>query len=149
MTICPLKTMPVSLMFSINNLPLEAVLSYKVLGLTLCDTLKWNDNTNEIVSKASKRLHILRVLKRPGVPPVDLVTIHSALVRSVLEYSSFVWAICLPRFLIDQLEATQKRALRIVYPDLHYQQALAQANITSLEDRRVHLCLKVWHHIKK
>ena len=49
---------------------------------------------------------------------------------------------------IDQLEAIQKRALRIVYPDLHYQQALAQANITSLEDRRAHLCLKVWHNIK-
>ena len=148
MTICPLKTKPVSPMLSINNLPLEAVSSYKVLGLTLCDTLKWNDNTNEIVSKASKRLHILRVLKRAGVPPVDLVTIYSALVRSVLEYSSVFWATCLPRFLIDQLEAIQKRALRIVYPDLHYQQALAQANITSLEDRRAHLCLKVWHNIK-
>ena len=126
----------------------QAVSSYKVLGLTLCDTLKWNDNTNDIVSKASKRLHILRVLKRAGVPPADLVTIYSALVRSVLEYSSVVWATCLPRFLIDQLEAIQKRALRIVYPDLHYQQALAQANITSLEDRRAHLCLKVWHNIK-
>ena len=43
---------------------------------------------------------------------------------------------------IDQLEAIQKRALRIVYPDLHYQQALAKANITSLEDRHAHLCLK-------
>ena len=148
MTICPLKNKPVSSMLSINNLPLEAVSSYKVLGLTLCDTLKWNDNTNDIVSKASKRLHILRVLKRAEVPPADLVTIYSALVRSVLEYSSVVWATCLPRFLIDQLEAIQKRALRIVYPDLHYQQALAQANITSLEDRRAHLCLKVWHNIK-
>ena len=69
-------------------------------------------------------------------------------VSSVLEYSSVVWATCLPRFLIDQLEAIQKRALRIVYPDLHYQQALEQANITSLEDRRAHLCLKVWHNIK-
>ena len=41
MTIRPLKNKPVSPMLSINNLPLEAVLSYKVLGLTLCDTLKW------------------------------------------------------------------------------------------------------------
>ena len=71
-------------MLSINNLPLGAVSSYKVLGLTLCDTPKWNDNTNDIVSKASKRLHILRALKRAGVPPVDLVTIYSPLVRSVL-----------------------------------------------------------------
>ena len=76
MTICPLRSKPVSPMLSINNLPLEEVSSYKVLGLTLCDTLKWIDNTNEIVSKASKRLHILRVLKRAGVPLVDLVTIY-------------------------------------------------------------------------
>ena len=105
MTIRPLKNKPVSPMLSINNLPLEAVSSYKVLGLTLCDTLKWNDNTNDIVSKTSKRLHILRVLKRARVPPADHVTIYSALVRSVLVYSSVVWATCLPRFLIDQLEA--------------------------------------------
>lgn len=90
----------------------------------------------------------MTTLKRAGVPPADLVTIYSALVRSVLECSSVVWATCLPRFLIDQLEAIQKRALRIVYPDLHYQQALAQANITSLEYRCAHLCLKVWHNIK-
>ena len=101
MTICPLKTKPDPPMLSINNLHLEAVSSNKVLGLTLSDALKWNDNTNDIVSKASKRLHILRVLKRTGIPPVDLVTIYSALVRSFLEYSSVVWATCLPRFLID------------------------------------------------
>ena len=122
---------------SINNLPLEVVSSHKVLGLTMSNTLKWNDNTNDIVSKASKRLHILRVLKRVGVPPADLVTIYSALVRSLLEYSSVLWAFCLPRLLVDQLEAIQKRAMRIIYPDLHYQQALAQANITSLEDRHM------------
>ena len=92
-------------MLSINNLPLETVSSYKVLSLTLCDTLRWNNNTNDIFSKASKQLHILRVLKRAGVPPVDLVTIYSTVVCSVLEYSSVVWATCLPRFLIDQLEA--------------------------------------------
>ena len=131
MTICPLKTKPVSPMLSINNLPLEAVSSYKVLGLTLCDTLKWNDNTNEIVSKASKRLHILRVLKRAGVPPVDLVTIYSALVRSVLEYSSVVWATCLPRFLIDQLEAIQKRALLFVFVFL--KKKLSRFSFISLE----------------
>ena len=70
---------------SINNLPLEVISSHKVLGLTLSNTLKCNDNTNDIVSKASKGLHILRVLKRVGVHPADFVTIYSVLVRSVLE----------------------------------------------------------------
>ena len=69
MTICPRSTKPAPLVISINNLPLESVKSYKVLGLTLSDTLKWNDNINEIVSKASKRLHILWVLNWLGYPP--------------------------------------------------------------------------------
>ena len=100
MTICPLKNKSVSPMLSINNLPQEAVSSYKVLGLTLCDTLKWHDNTNDIVSKATKRLHILRVLKRAGIPQAGLVTIYSALVRSVLEYFPLSG---LPAFLASSL----------------------------------------------
>ena len=138
MTICPLKSMPDIPTLVVNNLPLDSVSSYKVLGLTLLDTLKWNDNTTEIISKASKCLYILRVLKRAGVP----------LVRSVLEYSCVVWATCLPRFLIDQLEAIQKRALRIPYPILNYHQALRLTNIPSLEERRAKLCLKLWRNIK-
>ena len=132
----------------VNSLPLDSVSSYKVLGLTLSDTLKWNDNTTEIVSKASKRLYILRVLKRAEVPPKDLITIYNALVRSVLKYSCVVWATCLPRFLIYQLEAIQVRALRILYPTLNYQQALTLTNIPSLEERRAKLCLKEWRNIK-
>ena len=69
MTICPLKTKPASPMLSINNLPLEAVSSYKVLGLTLCDTLKWNDNTNEIVSKATAHSQGLEARRSPSSGP--------------------------------------------------------------------------------
>ena len=44
-----------------------------------------------IVSKASKRLHNIRVLRRGGVIIADLVAIYVALVRSVLEYCCVVW----------------------------------------------------------
>ena len=54
-----------------------------MLGLSISDSLKWNDNVREIVSKASKRLHILRILKRAGLPPTDLVCIYFALVYFV------------------------------------------------------------------
>ena len=45
---------------------------HKVLGITLCDNLKWGQNTKEFVDKASKRLYQLRVLKRAGVPRITL-----------------------------------------------------------------------------
>ena len=113
-----------------NNLPLETVSCHKELALILWDTLKWIENTNEIITKTSKRLHILRVLKRAGVPSTDLVCVYNTLVRSVLEYSSVVWATSLLRYLVDQIQRIQKHAMRIPFP------GLSRANATSLEMRR-------------
>lgn len=110
-----------------NNLPLETVSCHKGLGLILWDTLKWMENTNEIITKTSKRLHILRVLKRAGVPSTDLICVYNTLVRSVLEYSSVVWATSLPRSLVDQIQRIQKRTMRIPFP------GLSTANATSVD----------------
>ena len=108
MTICPLKSIPDIPTLIVNNLPLDSVSSYKILGLTFVGH-----------PEVSKRRYILRVLKRAGDLPTDLITIYNALVRSVVEYSCVVWATGLPPFLIDQLEAIQVRALRILYPALN------------------------------
>ena len=72
----------------------------------------------EVVAKASKRLHILRVLKRGLVPPADLLKVYFALIRSVLEYCCPVWHNALPVKLSDSIERVQKRALRIIFPAL-------------------------------
>ena len=71
----------------IDGHSIETVRSHKVLGLTIQNNLKWDEHIYEIVSKASKRLHILRVLRRSGIPPADLLTVYIALIRSILEYS--------------------------------------------------------------
>ena len=88
------------------------------------------------------------MLESPPNGPHYHLSIYNTLVRSVFEYSCDVWAMCFPRFLIDQLEAIQKRALRILYPTLNYQQALTLTNVPSLEERRAKLCPKVWRNIK-
>ena len=72
-----------------------------MLGLTIQKNLKWHEHIFSTVSKASKRLHILHVLRRGGVSAVDLTAIYVALTRSILEYCCVVWhnaaspAICL------------------------------------------------------
>ena len=53
---------------AIDTKALESVDAHKVLGVTIQSNLKWNLHINEVVAKASKRLHFLRVLKRGGVP---------------------------------------------------------------------------------
>ena len=87
------------------------------------------------MAKVSKRLHILRVLEQGGVPPVDLLKVYFALTRSVLEYCCPVWHNALPVKLSDSIERVQKRALRIIFPALHYQEALATTGCVSLRNK--------------
>ena len=98
-----------------------------------------------IVSKASKRLHIIRVLRRGGVSAADLLVIYVALVRSVLEYCCVVWHNALPAYLSSEIERVQMRALRIIYPRSSYQEALQRAKIARLKkDGRNELCMRAF-----
>jgi hypothetical protein len=75
----------------LNEVPLDKVVTRKVLGMTIMDNLKWNKNTNEIISKASKPLHIIRVLKKAGVPINGLTCIYSSLVTFILLWNIVVF----------------------------------------------------------
>ena len=99
----------------IDGHALETVRSHKVLGLTIHNNLKWDEHIFSTVSKASRRLHILRVLRRGGVPVVELTTIYVALIRSILEYCCVVWHNVIPCHLSDDLQRTQKRAMHVYY----------------------------------
>ena len=134
---------------SIDNKTLETVDHHKVLEVTLQYNLKRDLHINEIVGKASKRLHILRVLKRGGAPPCDLLRVYSSLIRSILEYCCPVWHSSLPVHLSDKIEKVQKRALRIIYPVLRYPEALLTSGFTELHTRRDHLCSKIFETIKR
>ena len=79
-----------------------------------------------IVTKASKRLHILRVLKRGGIPPSDLILIYYALIRSVLEYCCIAWHNGLPGYLADSIERVQRRVMNIISPRMSYQESWSE-----------------------
>ena len=51
----------------LSGKPIERVEYFKLLGLMVTNALTWNDNTSLICSKASKRLHFLKLLKRSGL----------------------------------------------------------------------------------
>ena len=102
-----------------------------------------------IVSKASKRLHIIRVLRRGGVSAADLLVIYVALVRSFLEHRCVVWHNALPAYLSSEIERIQLRVLSIIYPRFSYQEALQRAKIGRLDDRRNELCMRAFDKITK
>ena len=54
----------------------------------------------------------------------------------------------LPKYLSDALERIQKRALRIILPNLHYDEALILSGLPSLEDRRAAACESFMRNLK-
>ena len=95
-----------------------------LLGVIISDDLKWNAHVEYVIAKAAKRLYALRLLKRAGVMPEDMLNTYTYNIRSVLEYAAQAWQDYIPAYLSDAIESIQKRALRIIFLNLSYQQAL-------------------------
>ena len=84
-------------------------------------------------------IYSLRVLKHCGAPPASLAKVYTTIVRPVLEYAAPVWQ-NIPDFLSYRIESIQKRAMRIIFPFMSYNEALNALNLTTLSDGRAHLC---------
>ena len=69
---------------------IEQVPSYKLLGVHLSHNLSWSIHCDYIVKRARKRLYVLRVLMKSGLPPADLIQVYCSLVQPILEYASLV-----------------------------------------------------------
>ena len=96
-----------------------------------------------ITAKASKKLYSLRLLKRAGVREQDMLKVFRSSVRPILEYAVQVWHDILD-YLSDRIESVQKTALKIIYANSSYSQAMSLANETTISNRRELLCHQLW-----
>ena len=119
---------------------IEKVSCYKLLGVHLSDNLTWNEHVTHIVKKGSKRLYAIRALKKCGLTDRQLILVYCSIIRSVLEYASPAWA-GLTQYLSDQIESIQKRALKIIFPSLCYEDALKKSGLILLRQRREDACI--------
>ena len=85
-------------------------------------------------------MYALRTLKKSILTIMQLVQVDCSIARSVLEYACPVWT-ALPKCLDDAIESVQKRALCIVLPNCHYDDALIQPCITTPSQRREEACI--------
>ena len=102
-------------------------------------SLNWNEHCDSILKKATKRLFVLRTLKRVGLATSDLVLVYCSIVRSIVEYASPVWA-AIPLYLDELIESVQRKALKIIFGRVDYTEALVLAGQESRSDRRVGAC---------
>jgi len=93
---------------TMNNTVLKKVTSHTHLGLTLNDSLTWDDHIERITSKASSRVGCLKRI-RSLLPRSTLETLYKSMVRPVLEYGSTIFD-NLPIKLNARLENIQRSA---------------------------------------
>ena len=122
----------------------ETVEESRLLGVILQANLRWDENTNKIVSDANKRLRLLHAASKFTTRPSDLKTIYMSFIRSKLEQSAVVWHSSITEKNREDLERVQKSALKIILKDSYtsYKEALNILKLESLNDRRTKLSLR-------
>ena len=98
---------------AVGDSDIEQVSTFKFLGVRLSEDLTRAEHCDYIVKKANRRLYALRQHKKCKVPSADIVHIYCALIHSILEYASAVFA-GFPKYVVSYLEKVQKRALSII-----------------------------------
>ncbi|KAI8492652.1 hypothetical protein Bbelb_296930 [Branchiostoma belcheri] len=138
------KTPPPLPVLYIDGHALQEVSVAKLLGVMVQSDLKWNTHVNHITSQSSRRLFLLRHLKRFRLPVSDLVTVYVSYVRPLCEYACPVWSPGLTSTQIAQIENIQRRACRIILGKDYsrYSDACSLLGLPSLQQRRQHLILK-------
>jgi len=84
------KHQPVYPNIHMNNVELKKVTSHTHLGLTLNESLTWDDHVDRITMKASKRVDCLKRI-RFLVPRSTLETLYKSMVRPLLEYGAVIF----------------------------------------------------------
>ena len=108
---------------------------------------KWNVHISETVRKVSSRLYCLRQLKRAKIATKELITFYKTCIGPVSEYACQVNHNSLPKYLSDDLERLQKRALRIILPEKTYAAALESTGLEMMRDRRQTLTERLFSDI--
>ena len=132
----------------INGSRIERVETFTLLGVVFSNNLSWSCHVNYILEKVAKRYFIIYQLTRIGLVWKDVVPIYCAVIRSVLEYACVVWHPGLTAAESDEIERVQKRVLRIIFPHLHYKDALIAAHLERLDVRRENMMRTTFSEIK-
>ncbi|KAI8519353.1 hypothetical protein Bbelb_026100 [Branchiostoma belcheri] len=108
----------------------------RLLGLRVRSDLRWDDQVNEMVTKASKRLFFISRLRRSGVPTSDLATIYCGYIRPTLEYAAPCWSSALTQKQSDALARSET-----CLPNYSGSQRGSTCNVWRIEDNTYALTL--------
>ena len=95
---------------------IERVSYLKLLGVTFQDSpTNWNKHFDDLMERAVKRMHILRVCKRNGYSVSDLDYLFNCLIMSLFTYCIRVWGVAAYTKYLSQIDRLVRRAFRFGY----------------------------------
>jgi hypothetical protein len=136
-------------LLTINNVQIERVETFKLLGVVFSSDLSWRHHVLCMLNKISKRYFIIYQLVKIGMALNDILAIYCSVIRSVLEYACPVWHCGLTQAQSDDIEGVQKRCLKIILPQLSYRDSLAVCNLERLDTRREQMVHDLFIEIKE
>ena len=131
------KRNPIIYDYNMRGKALKRVEAQRDLGVLITCDARFNEHIYAQVNKANKMLGFIRrsLSSRSDQFLPTFRSLYVALVRSHLEYASEIWS---PKSvtLIKLIEGVQRRATRLLLPNLTYNERLQQLNLLPLVYQR-------------
>ena len=99
---------------------LREVAVTKLLGVQIQSNLKWQKNTDYICQKASKRIWLIRRLKKIGIGTDLLKDFYVKEIRPLLELSVPVWHSGLTLAQSHQIERIQRLIVSLIFSEHNF-----------------------------
>ncbi len=121
------------------NSTVTVVESFRFLGTTISQDLKWDNHIDSIVKKAQQRLYFLHQLRKFNLPQELLKQFYSSIIESVLCTSITVWFSSATKSDIRRLQRAVRTAERIIgaplpsLQDLYTSRVSKRANKVTLD----------------
>ncbi len=115
---------------TIMNSTVTALESFRFLGTTISQDLKWDNHIESMVKKAQQRLYFLRQLRKFSLPHELLIQLYSAIIESVLCTSITVWSSSATKSDLRRLRRVVRTADRIIGTTLPTLQELYSSRVS-------------------
>ena len=135
--------------YSTNDNQVRCVDELNLLGVIISSDLKWNANSNFLVTKCNRKFFMFAKLKSFRANRDDLLRVWVSYLRPICEYAAPLWHSSITVADSSKIERIQKRALRIILGGDYtsYNDALENLKIPSMHQRREKLCLKFANNV--
>ena len=148
-----LKARNIDWVYTIQNEIVKKVTSIKDLGVTFTYNMNFTLHINNIVKKSFQMFGFMKRVLKPINDHTAYISMYHTLIRSRLEYCSFVWSpLCQTNR--DKIERVQRKFLKFISfkcnfnnSNLSYFETCQHFNFSTLQSRRDMLDLRMFNKI--